>query len=352
MGRVRHADSFFLTDSDETGWLRRVAIFSYAILREQDPARQRALIATHLVELVDATVVRAYELDADGPRLAGQGEVALPALAERMEAELLTRAMREGKSLISTHPSLDPALAELADRCRTEQVTTHLLLVRAHEETHGAYAVHWIGRDRPLWTRRVGLYYYWDSVGFAVAAARERTRVQSEVELLRRRAFWDELTELPNAQALEQELHRNGPTHPFSVLVLDFDGMREANSAFGYKAGGDVLIRAVGQALAALARPGEFAARLYTAGDEFALLLPGADETCARTRAKEVEDALDELDVPPTYRAVYEGASVGHATRTPAQTPGQTLGHAIDAMRRRKHARTGRKPDPRIGAER
>jgi diguanylate cyclase (GGDEF)-like protein len=345
MERLRHADSFFLSDSDEAGWLRRVAIFSYAILREQDPAQQRALITTHLVELVDATVVRAFELDAGAPRLAGAGAVAIPAVAERMEAELLTHAIRERKSLISTHPGLDPALAGLAELCRTEQVTTHLLLVRAHAETHGAYAVHWIGRDRPLWTRRVGLYYYWDSVGFAVAAARERTRVQLEVEQLRRRAFWDELTGLPNAQALERELHRHDLTHPFSVLVLDFDGMREANSAFGYKAGGDVLIRAVGQALATLARSGEFAARLYTAGDEFAVLLPSADEVCAQTRAKDVEDALDELDVPPTLRTVYQGASVGYATRTPEQTPGQTLGHAIDSMRRRKHARTGGNPD-------
>jgi diguanylate cyclase (GGDEF)-like protein len=340
MERARHADSFFLSDPDEAGWLRRVAIFSYALLREHDPARQRALIATHLIELVDATVVRAYDLDQQGcPHLAGGGEVAIPATAERMETELLTRALGEDKSLISTHPGLDPALAKLAERCTAEQITTHLLLVRALGETHGAYAVHWIGRGRPLWARRIGLYYYWDNVGFAVAAARERSRVESELAQLRRRAFWDEMTGLPNAQALEQELHRHDDTDPFSVLVLDFDGMREANSAFGHKAGGDVLIQAVGSALAKLSQPGEFAARMYTAGDEFALLLPGADEKCAVTRAAEVELALDELDVPSTHRAVYRGASVGHATRAAGETSGQTLGHAIEAMQRRKDER-------------
>jgi diguanylate cyclase (GGDEF)-like protein len=340
--RARHADSFFLSDSDEAGWLRRVAIFSYGVLREEDPARQRALIASHLLELLDATVVRAYDIDDEGgPFLANSGEVAIPGLAERMEAELIPRAIRDGRSLISTHPGLDPALAELAERCRVGQMTTHVLIVRAYGQTHGAFAVHWIGRERPLWVRRVGVYYYWDSVGFAVAASRERARVEAELAQLRRRAFWDDLTGLPNAQALERELHRHDQTHPFSVLVLDFDGMREANSAFGYKAGGDVLIQAVGSALAKLSQPGEFAARMYTAGDEFALLLPRADAIRAATRAAEIELALDELDVPPTHRAVYRGASVGHATRSGGETSGQTLGHAIEAMRRKKDERRG-----------
>jgi diguanylate cyclase (GGDEF)-like protein len=187
--------------------------------------------------------------------------------------------------------------------------------------------------------RRVGFYYYWDSVGFAVAAARERARVQAELDQLRRRAYWDELTGLPNAQALEEELHRHEQTEPFSVLVLDFDGMREANNAFGYTDGGDVLIRVVGEALGRAARAGEFAARLFTAGDEFAVLLPGVADEPARQRATEIEAMLDRLDVPPTHRQVYRGASVGSASRCEGQTAGQVLGAATEAMRARKAAR-------------
>jgi hypothetical protein len=248
----RHADSFVLPDADEAVWLRRAAICSYGALRELDPARQRALISRDTLQLLDATVVRAFEPDeAGGMRLAGAAEMAIPAVAERMERELLVRALTNGKSLISTHPNLDPELAELAERCRVDGITVHLLLVRAYQQTHGAFAVHWIGRDRPLWARRVGLYYYWDCVGFAVAAARERARVQAELGQLRRRAYWDELTGLPNAQALEEELHRNEHTEPFSVLVLDFDGMREANNAFGYTDGGDVSFEPLAKHLAA-----------------------------------------------------------------------------------------------------
>jgi diguanylate cyclase (GGDEF)-like protein len=163
--------------------------------------------------------------------------------------------------------------------------------------------------------------------------------VQAELNQLRRRAYWDELTGLPNAQALEEELHRHEQTEPFSVLVLDFDGMREANNAFGYADGGDVLIRVVGEALGRAARAGEFAARLYTAGDEFAVLLPGVADERARQRATEIEVMLDRLDVPPTHRQVYRGASVGSASRCEGQTAGQVLGAATEAMRTRKAAR-------------
>jgi diguanylate cyclase (GGDEF)-like protein len=308
----RHADSLLLPEADEAVWLRRAAICSYAALRELEPARQRTLIARDTLQLLDATLVRAFEPDdASGVLLAAGAETLIPASAELMERELLTRALAEGRSLISTHP----------------------------EETHGAFAVHWIGRERPLWVRRVGFYYYWDSVGFAVAAARERSRVQTELGQLRRRAYWDELTGLPNAQALEEELHRHEQTDPFSVLVLDFDGMREANNAFGYSDGGDVLIRAVGQALGRAVRGGEFAARLYTAGDEFAVLLPKVTGEQSRQRAIEIEAMLDQLEVPQTLRRVYRGASVGSASRREGQTAGQVLGAATDAMRARKVAR-------------
>src|SRR5262249_1018388 len=140
---------------------------------------------------------------------------------------------------------------------------------------------------------------------------------------------------------LDKELDRHEPTMQLSVLAMDFDGMREANSAFAsYELGGDVLIRAVGEALRKVTRDGEFPARLYTAGDEFALLLPRYDEPAAGARATEIEAHLDALAVPETHRDVYRGASVGYATRQAGETPGQVLGRAVKAMRDRKLQRS------------
>jgi diguanylate cyclase (GGDEF)-like protein len=180
---------------------------------------------------------------------------------------------------------------------------------------------------------------YWDTIGLAVAAAHEQALIESELDRLRRRALQDRLTGLPNGVALDQQLLRY-EQRALSVLALDFDGMREANAAFkSYELGGDVLIKLVGQALGRLARTGEFAARLYTAGDEFALLLGDVDQEAACRRAEEVEAQLDALEVPESHRAVYYGASVGCATRHGSETPGQVLGRAIEAMHERKLTR-------------
>lgn len=183
---------------------------------------------------------------------------------------------------------------------------------------------------------RVRFRYQHDATGVAIGVTFPRPKAECELEALRRRAYWDELTGLPNALALEDELERHKEISPLSVLVLDFDGMRAANSAFGFTDGGDVLIAAVGKGLAALIRPDEFAARMHTAGDEFAVLLPGLGKKAARARAKEIETSLDGLRVPQTHRSVYGGASVGHATRQIGETPGQVLGRAIEVMRDRK----------------
>ena len=187
---------------------------------------------------------------------------------------------------------------------------------------------------------RVRFHFHQDANGVAAGVTYKRPKLKRQLEELRERAFRDRLTGLPNAQAFEDELDRHRNTAPLSVLVLDFDGLRRANAAFGYTDGGDVLIAAVGQGLAALTRPGEYAARIHTAGDEFAVLMPKVGVDRARARAREVEAGLDALKVPQTHREVYGGASVGVATRKLGETPGQVLGRAIDDMRSRKLARS------------
>lgn len=87
----------------------------------------------------------------------------------------------------------------------------------------------------------------------------------------------------------------------------------------------------------------ELPARLHTAGDEFVVLLPGVGEATASLRAREVEAALEQIDLPESHRAVYGGASVGFATRRAQETPEQALDRAIHAMYDRKLARRGQR---------
>ena len=73
---------------------------------------------------------------------------------------------------------------------------------------------------------------------------------------------------------------------------------------------------------------------MYTAGDEFAFLLPGADEAITRRRAQEVEAGLDALRVAPPLDDVYRGASVGFRA-----APGGRVAWAEPRARQRVDAR-------------
>jgi len=151
-----------------------------------------------------------------------------------------------------------------------------------------------------------------DAAWLAVALIEERAALE-------RTALVDALTGLPNQRALDAAVDRHAGTHPFGVLVLDFDGMRAANAAFenDYARGGDVLILAVANVLEEFALEGEL-------------------------RCERLQGLLTDLDVPETHRHVYRGASVGGAARTPGEPVAETLARASRAMHERKRTRATR----------
>ncbi len=93
----------------------------------------------------------------------------------------------------------------------------------------------------------------------------------------------DALTGLLNARAFEQVLareHRRAERqgHPYSLIVIDIDGLKQLNESEGYGAGNE-LLHAVAQSLARSIRASDVAARL--GGDEFVVLLCEADPRVA-----------------------------------------------------------------------
>ena len=73
--------------------------------------------------------------------------------------------------------------------------------------------------------------------------------------------------------------------------MLDLDYFKTINDHFGHPTG-DAILVAVGKVLTERVRLGEVAARI--GGDEFAMLLPNADEEGALAFARSVEEELDE----------------------------------------------------------
>jgi diguanylate cyclase (GGDEF)-like protein/PAS domain S-box-containing protein len=117
---------------------------------------------------------------------------------------------------------------------------------------------------------------------------------------LRHLAEFDELTGLPNRRAFLNALRdhlasRRREDSRGALLVLDLDRFKELNDTLGHVVGDRLLVSAA-RAMEERLRSSDFVGRL--AGDEFAVLLPRADEAEAKQVAGALAERLREERVP------------------------------------------------------
>ena len=111
----------------------------------------------------------------------------------------------------------------------------------------------------------------------------------------------DGLTGLANRRAFDEslasELSKTAKSgEPLSLLMIDVDHFKPFNDIYGHLAGDDCL-KAIGKCLSRVVdAPRRVAARF--GGEEFAVILPGADPDAASQIAEMVRDLLAELNIP------------------------------------------------------
>jgi diguanylate cyclase (GGDEF)-like protein len=174
-------------------------------------------------------------------------------------------------------------------------------------------------------------------VGYLAAAAWRNAQLYTELEqrvvtdkltgLLNKR-WWDELAPREAAQAI-----RTGSE--LAILVVDLDHFKRVNDTCGH-AVGDVTLRNAARVLASAVRSGDAAVRF--GGDEFLLVLHGADSRGAERVAEMVRHALAAL--PPTCAGLPTvTASIGVAL-FPAHGPSlEEVVHEADLAMYRAKAR-------------
>jgi len=167
-------------------------------------------------------------------------------------------------------------------------------------------------------------------------------QVRTLSELVRRQAWTDELTELPNRRALyrccDNALDSLGPQQWLSLLLLDLDGFKEINDSLGHAAG-DQLLREIGPRLVPLLPDGALLARL--GGDEFAVTLPDRAPLDALADARALRRAVGQPFVIDTVRLridVSIGLSAAHG---PGHGRSELLRRADIAMYEAKAAKSG-----------
>jgi diguanylate cyclase (GGDEF)-like protein len=154
-------------------------------------------------------------------------------------------------------------------------------------------------------------------------------------EQVRSMAVSDPLTGLANYRrlisVLEAELDRSRRTQrPFSVVLLDMDGLKIINDHYGHLTGSRALVR-IGKLLRNHSRAIDTPARY--GGDEFALVLPEAGKEIASRVVSRIRERLAaETEVP----ALSVSAGVA-AFPEDGDTPEKLLGSADRALYVMKH---------------
>lgn len=141
----------------------------------------------------------------------------------------------------------------------------------------------------------------------------------------------DALTGLSNRRMLGRSLGRLGPDD--TVIMIDVDHFKRVNDTLGHHVG-DLVLRTLGQTLAATLRASDRAGRY--GGEEFVVILAGGDPDVFLTRLR--EEWVTARPHPVTFSAGV--ASCGPDPRRALEAADRAMYRAKQAGRDRWHAAT------------
>ncbi|MRR51525.1 MAG: diguanylate cyclase [Rhodocyclaceae bacterium] len=237
-----------------------------------------------------------------------------PELLESRCHQAVAGALHEGTSALlslSLNRSPFPLFADEGARQRNE---------RLHQQI---YVMPLALPDRP----RHCLVQIFD---VSAAVAREAL-LRSQAFELRRSAYHDGLTGLPNRRRFDEAFDADmrqafRKQHPVSLVMVDIDYFKDYNDRYGHLQG-DQCLRQVADIIGAFARrPTDLASRF--GGEEFGLIFPETDLSDAQRLAEGLRQAVEAARIPHAASPLvpWVTVSIGVASKRPSsETPTDLL---------------------------
>jgi diguanylate cyclase (GGDEF)-like protein len=197
-------------------------------------------------------------------------------------------------------------------------------------------------RERPFDDlRRHAFFYLYDLVGtslvFAVVgfiAGRQADRLRRGEAFYHELSEHDSLTGLHNQRAFLDRYRREldqavAARRPLAIILIDVDKLKAINDAFGHPAGSKALVH-VAEAIRLSKRSADVAARW--GGDEFAILLDGADRDAAMRVAEGVITHLRNTPLQLEQVSTHVSVTIGICAASQPSTTSDLFAAADQAL--------------------
>jgi diguanylate cyclase (GGDEF) domain len=169
--------------------------------------------------------------------------------------------------------------------------------------------------------------------------------LQDKNKELGRRGTLDGLTGIPGRPHFSERLRTEWrralrESAHLSLILINLDFFKDYNSTYGHVAGDECLKKIARTIAAAIARPGDLAARF--GGEEFAVLLPNTDKLGTLVVAESIRVAAATLAIEHKTSTIhrYLTVSIGTATVVPDEDtiPETLIAKADEALYQAKQA--------------
>ncbi|MFW5914087.1 MAG: diguanylate cyclase domain-containing protein, partial [Bacillota bacterium] len=149
----------------------------------------------------------------------------------------------------------------------------------------------------------------------AVLVFRDISKQKDREQKILHISHHDYLTGIPNRRFFQESLGNMDTTahYPLAIVMMDLNALKVINDAYGHERGNEAL-KGVAKALKFAKRKEDFIARI--GGDEFAMVLPNADETIV----SDIKGKLDKFISGITIGGVNPTIAFGYAFKNDDQS--------------------------------